>query len=640
MSAHAGRILIVEDDEGIAALARRHLQRAGHEVCVCRKGEEALAAINAEPPELMVLDFALPDMTGQRLLERLAEADRSVPFIVTTGHGGESIAVEFMKRGALDYIIKDDSFWEMLTAAIPKALEQVRNQARLRKAEDDLKEKDRLNEALLDAMPCLAILTDGEGRILNANLPARRQGAVAGSAQAPAMPPALRDAEALHEAMAEGRTVCKQRTIGHRPHEITWIPLNRGRCLVYAQDISERREVEQTRRRLERQFHSAERIEAAGRLAGSLAHDFNNLLTSILGYADLQLKQLEDQSRAHRYAENIVQTARQAADLTGKLLSFSQRSELRFAPTDVHELIRTVTEEVSPSFDGVALKTELEAPNAEILGDGERLRGALRDLLVNARESIAGEGEVSVRTEMLLPDGADRPPSRSAPPGTYLAVSVRDTGCGIGEGDLEHIFEPFYTTKTRGKCAGMGLPTAHGCIRDHFGALKVESRRGAGSVFTAFLPLAAGSLDECEPARPGPPLRGRLLLVAGNPAIRNAVSLQLQDLGHEVKLCADVEEAIELWEGGAIDCEVALLGTLPGERDEELVSRLLSMRPGFSILFLDGYLHAGRQRDEAGRVWVRTPLRTGQLCRDVSGALLASRKEGLLCGPEDLRKGE
>ncbi len=227
--------------------------------------------------------------------------------------------------------------------------------------------------------------------------------------------------------------------------------------------------------RLEEELRQAQRQEALGRLAAGIAHDFNNLLTVIMGYASLAL----EEGLSERLRQNIgevLQASRRAAAITDRLRAFGRRQTLRAAAFDLNALAESMRGTLEKLVEGdVELVFELCQTPLPVQADSAQIEQVLMNLVLNARQAIDGRGRIVVRT-------GDAP--------EFRRIEVEDSGSGIEPDVLEHIFDPYFTTRSAG--TGLGLSMAYGIVTQSDGHIRVTSQPGRGSVFTVLLPAAGG----------------------------------------------------------------------------------------------------------------------------------------------------
>ena len=353
--------------------------------------------------------------------------------------------------------------------------------------------------------------------------------------------------------------------------------------MALVEDITERR-------RLEDQFHQAERLEAMGRLAGGVAHDFNNLVSVILGYSEMLLRR--DQEDAVREGlEAIARAGRRAAALTGQLLAVGRREVGHPSVVDPAAVVQEMEQMVLSLLGAdVSARFRFNSTGARVLIDRSQLERAVLNLVINARDAMPSGGRLTVRVGTVELDMDSV--AASAKPGHYVELEVADTGQGMDADTLEHCFEPFFTTKDRTKGTGLGLAAVHGVVTGAGGTVTVRSRPGRGTSFTLRLPAVAADLeveDEIggRPARDG---SATILLVEDEDELRNLASRSLESHGYRIVPAADAQEAIQL--AGQMDGQIDMLLTdviMPGMSGPELARKLVETRPDLPVLFISGY---------------------------------------------------
>jgi two-component system, cell cycle sensor histidine kinase and response regulator CckA len=353
------------------------------------------------------------------------------------------------------------------------------------------------------------------------------------------------------------------------------------------QDVTERK-------RLEEQFHHAQKMDAIGRLAGGVAHDFNNLLTIINGYCELLLESGQDIDRGRRdMLEAIRDAGQRAARLTKQLLSFGHRAVVEPKPLNLNTLI-TSTEQLLRRLVGetIELTISLDAPLSPILADAGQWEQVLMNLTVNARDAMPTGGRMSLSTRrmMLLPEQAARLPGLS--PGPHVELTVSDSGCGIRADVLPRIFEPFYTTKGVGKGTGLGLPVVHGVVQQTGGRIDVESVEGQGTTFRILLPAVQ---TQPEPETPEPEQwvhtgSATVLLVEDEDAVRAFSQRALESRGYRVLSASNGREALRISEefGEPIDLLITDV-VMPDLGGRAVAEALRAQRPTLRVLYVSGY---------------------------------------------------
>ena len=333
--------------------------------------------------------------------------------------------------------------------------------------------------------------------------------------------------------------------------------------------------------------------ETIGQLSGGVAHDFNNLLTPIVGSLDILRRKLDGDDDAQRMAAAGLQSAARAKTLINRLLAFARRQELDPQPVDVAALVvgmkALIARSIGPMID---VKVILEPDIARALIDPIQLELSLLNLCVNARDAIAGSGTITITVSQRFagPDEAS-----GLARGEYVAISVKDTGCGMDAETLRRSVEPFFTTKEIGKGTGLGLSMVHGLVAQLGGAMAIESEHGIGTTIAIYLPIAA---DTALPPTIAPRAAAdrnaafhaaQILLVDDEPIVRLATAYMLRDAGYEVMEASSGEQA------RAFVCEGMqpdLLVTdqlMPGIKGTELAGELVTLIPELRVLIATGY---------------------------------------------------
>ncbi len=349
-------------------------------------------------------------------------------------------------------------------------------------------------------------------------------------------------------------------------------------------------------RRTQDQLIQARKMEAIGRLAGGVAHDFNNLLTVIAGFTEVLAAQVGTEGGAASAVQEIRTAASRAAELTSQLLTFSRRQIMRPRVIDLNEAVRSVQAMFSRIIGAdVELRLSLHRGSLTVRVDPERLEQVVVDLLVNARQAIPTGGRISLATVAATGAEASAEWSPRLPDGDYCGLIVGDSGVGMSREVLDHLFEPFFTTRRRADGAGLGLAAVHGIVKQSRGEIRVRSVPGQGSTFAVFLPREAGAPAPADPGMPGgggqKSGRGRtLLLVDDEDGVRKLLSAYLRQRGYAVLEASRADKAIEICGSysGNIDMTISDLG-LPGMGGYEMSRQLAAGRPAMPVLFISGY---------------------------------------------------
>jgi PAS domain S-box-containing protein len=378
--------------------------------------------------------------------------------------------------------------------------------------------------------------------------------------------------------------------------------------------------------RAEERLRHAQQLEAVGQLTGGIAHDFNNLLTIIMGNLQLVQEDADDNEAIADAADAALRAATSAADLTRKLLAFSRRQALRPRAVDVNELVGGMLDMIRRSL-GERI-TIIAHPGSSVPpahADPGQLETALLNLVVNARDAMPNGGRLSIETahRRLGPEYALA--TGDVQPGDYVMIAVSDNGTGMPAQVLARAFDPYFTTKERGKGSGLGLSMVHGFVKQSHGHVTIYSEPGQGTTVRLFLPVAVRTMQppvkEAEQAVP----RGAetIVMVEDEEAVREIGARFLTQLGYVVHQAADADSALRLL---AAHPETRLVFTdivLPGSRGGiELAAEVRRLRPDIALLFTSGYASGAVDGLEnlPGRL-IDKPYQRNTLALAVRGAL-------------------
>lgn len=377
--------------------------------------------------------------------------------------------------------------------------------------------------------------------------------------------------------------------------------------LAFITDVSDRVMAEEERKKLENQLQQAQKMEAVGTLAGGVAHDFNNLLQIINGYSQMLLMDTDEEDQHHSTLKEIEAAGARAAQLVQQLLLFSRKIESERQSVDLNQAIIhaiRLLERVIPKM--IDIKAELDESLLIVNVDPVQIEQVLLNLGINAADAMPEGGELVYKTENMNLGGEHDRGHVEAPPGNYALLSVIDTGHGIDKETMEHIFEPFYTTKGIGKGTGLGLASAYGIIKGHGGDIVCRSEPDRGTSFEIYLPednkrfsRAARELNEALP-------RGNqevLLIVDDEDSVRDFASRALKRFGYEVFSASSGEEAVAIFSNKheVIDLVVLDIG-MPGMGGSKCMLELLKISPPAKVIIASGYSKDGQ---------VKTTLESG-----------------------------
>jgi signal transduction histidine kinase len=349
------------------------------------------------------------------------------------------------------------------------------------------------------------------------------------------------------------------------------------------------------RLQLERQFRQAQKMEAIGQLAAGVAHDFNNILTVIHGHASMLAMKLGQQGTHTKSISEIRNSAERAANLVRQLLTFSRKQIMQFRNVDVGEVVISVSAMLRDLVgEHISLETECAVGLPPIHADRGMIEQVILNLAVNARDAMERGGRLVIstsRVEVSMDMAKDHPDAR---PGSFVRLTVSDTGCGIPPETMGRLFEPFFTTKEVGKGTGLGLATVFGIVKQHQAWIQVESKVGAGSTFRVFFPVSGGTSSRLseEGETPGSHLGTETILIAEDEApLREMVSDILNLHGYKVIRANSGPAALAICQIDQPKIDLLLTDmVMPGGMmGTDLAAELQRTNPDLKIIYTTGY---------------------------------------------------
>jgi PAS domain S-box-containing protein len=495
------RVLIIDDDRADREIYKHYLKRSTtfqFEFVECDTAGGGIEECRGRPPDCILVDFNLPDMTGLEVLDRLRGENNCVPcaVIMLTAFGTEELAVTAMKRGAMDYLSKGQLQAGVLPHTVTNAIERFQMQRLLEQQRCALESSTQQYRTLLEAIPQMVWTADAEGRVDYANsqwfeytgLGVDQAGYLAWD---DLVHPEDRERTwtAWNNAKQAGSVFEIEHRLkraadsSYRWHLVRAVPFRGGaeervNWFGTCTEIDGQKHAETVNRQ-------EEKLQSIGRLAAGIAHDFNNLLVVILGGASLAMESMPLSHPSQDLLLNVVRAGERAAELTSKMLAYAGGGNLYIEPTDLNRLVRDACESLRPSLpEAIRINIRAGRNLPLVTTDSRQMRQVIVDLVINAVEAIREDaGTVSVRTEIVnVREGS----VAAIKPGTYVVLEVRDTGCGMNSETQKKIFDPFFSTKFTGR--GLGLAAVHGFVRSQGGGMQVDSSPGNGASFRMFLP--------------------------------------------------------------------------------------------------------------------------------------------------------
>lgn len=396
-------------------------------------------------------------------------------------------------------------------------------------------------------------------------------------------------------------------------------------------DISERKRAEREQQRLEAELRQSQKLEAVGRLAGGIAHDFNNILAMIVGFAELAREGVGRVSPTAMAADldQILAASERGREVVQQLLRFSRPQKVDVRPIALDAVLREAASLLKAAVPaGVTIRV-LPAPDRTLsaLGDPTSVHQVVMNLATNAAHAMPAGGTIDIGFERFYARDSFVRGHPEIAEGEYARLFVRDTGTGMPEDVKERAFEPFFTTKPLGVGTGLGLATVRGIIRDHGGAVWLESAPGQGTTVHCLLRLSVTVGDHLDALAPDLPRgrRERILLVDDEPGLTQVTTRRLEALGYDVIPSNDPEAALRLVESDPGQFDLVMTDyAMPGMTGMQLAHRVTALRPTLPVMLLTGYLE-DFPPDELETAGIRRVH-----VKPVSGALLAQSVRELL----------
>ncbi len=360
-------------------------------------------------------------------------------------------------------------------------------------------------------------------------------------------------------------------------------------------DVTQQREDEQTRAKLEEQLARAQKLESIGQLAGGVAHDFNNLLAPILGYADMLIDDMTEETVARHWIETIRDSAERGTTLTRQLLAVGRKQLLESKPLDLNRVLEVNVEMLRRTIpENISIDIDSKEPEIWVQWDEGQLSQVIINLALNARDAMPKGGQLTFSSSKV-PLGSLPPNPIGLQSNTVALLEVRDTGFGMSKEVQNSAFEPFFTTKERSKGSGLGLSSVYGIVRQHGGFAELESEPGTGTVVRIWLRLLEGTKQKADRISEGPKDanqlgNGKILLVEDDETVRSLTAEMLEHLGYTVTIATGGHEALDLFEKAGPSLDTLLTDVImPEMTGVDLYKQLAAQNPRLKVLFMSGH---------------------------------------------------
>jgi len=553
-------ILVVEDDEGLSRLIAKSLKTIDVNVEVVHSGADAIDWIADNSPLITLMDYRLPDMTARQILENLKDRNIDFPFIVMTGHGDEKVAVEMMKAGARDYIVKQGQFFELLPSVIKWVFKELETEKKLTKANNALGKSEKKYRSIVDNALVGVYKSNMNGDMVYANHALSNMFGYV-----------------TPEEMMSGGILQIYKNKEDRDSLVTKLQasgcVDEFECECVKKDgsgvdiiltatledniISGMMINITSRKRMEKILIQSEKLRAMGVMAAGIAHDFNNVLAIINGYTQLLEGSCEGNEELLNGFRAINKAVEDGSETVRRLSEFTrmEKSTAKHVSVNMVEVVEQSINFSKPKWKDVAqasgatyeIDTEGLTSVRDVLGNPAELREIVINLINNAIDAMSGGGRITFRTWEK---------------GHSIFMSMADNGCGMSKEVQSKIFDPFYTTKGV-EGSGLGMSVSYGIVGKHGGSIDVISQVGKGTVFTIELPIATETIFPETPVEPVIDIEAakyHILVVDDVKEISDLLYVFLTRQGYNVDSVQSGDEAIKKLEKECYDLVICDLG--------------------------------------------------------------------------------
>jgi two-component system, cell cycle sensor histidine kinase and response regulator CckA len=650
------RVLVVDEAAKVCRELVRYLTDDGHDASTRNNGRALLDLLRDREFDIVVTDFGMPPMNGLDLLARIKSVRPTVKVVLMAAEPSFETATEAIRAGAFDFLIKPVNRAAVCrvvrSASRIKALEDENREYRehleelVRQRTQQLRESEGKYKAISE-QSLTGILIHREGRLTYVN---PRLVSLLGYDESETSTlidqPVTRFVHPADRSRVED--YIRRRLRGEAPPrsyelrlitkrgETVWVEVlistiegqDPPALLVHLINVTDRKEAEEEKAKLEEQLRQSQKMEAIGRLAGGVAHDFNNLLTAIQGYSEMMLLSLPANDPLRSDTLQIKKAADRATSLTQQLLAFSRKQNIEPRLVDLNRQLREARDMLGRVIgEDIRLTLDLSPAEAVIKVDPHQIDQVLLNLVANARDAMSDGGHIEISTRRVTRRGHGQSYLPRGPGDDFVCLTVRDDGEGMDESTRKRIFEPFFTTKEKGKGTGLGLATVYGIVTQNRGAINVQSAPGEGAQFEVFFPAARGK----PPVEPAPVKdrlprgRGTILLVEDEEMVRSLAQKVLASAGYRVLEAPSGGDALVTSEKFKTDIHLLLTDVImPNMNGKELFHRLRTERPELRVLYMSGYTEdviAHHGIVEEGIPFLQKPFSIESLSRKVADVM-------------------
>ncbi len=677
------KILFAEDNEDSRMIFKKVLEHEGYAVAVADNGAEALMLARQSRPDLIISDILMPEMDGFSLCRAVKEDEHlcRIPFIFYTATYVDPEDEKLgLSLGANRYVMKPKEMPDLLeiieevireqksrSLAVPEKpladadmLDRMHGKSVSRKLNKKMKEleeeRNKLQlsekkyrrlveewEKTFEAIGDIVIIQDTDMRIVRANRAALEtlqlddedlEGrhcyeVFRNAAEACENCPVQQTLQDLkgHSAEIQHRNLNKILLVSSAPlfdDKVDCVGIVHS-----ARDITENK-------KMESRLRQSQKMEAIGTLAGGIAHDFNNILSAILGYAELAQMQASEKSPLAAHLAAVLKAGDRAKELVNQILTFSRQTESERKPIEIHLIVKEALKLLRASIPTtIEFRKKINLDCGLVLGDPTQIHQVVMNLCTNAYQAMQEKGGIlGIAVNPMAIDIKDsKNGAHTLPPGPYIKLEVSDTGAGMDRATQERIFDPYFTTKEKGKGTGLGLAVVHGIVKDHGGHISAYSEPGKGSTFHVYFPRIKSAHEPLEAAatEPLPGGKEHILLVDDEETIVNTGKELLETLGYTVTPVLDSREALRMFQAQPELYDLLITDmSMPHMTGVELARKALGIKPALPIILCTGFSEL-ITAETAKEIGIRKFLMKPVLRRDMANAVreaLDERGEG------------
>jgi signal transduction histidine kinase len=601
-------ILVIEDSEDDRALIALELRIANFSshLTFIESEEELKKALQKNIFQIVLCDYNLPGFNAFSALEIVKESGLDIPFIIVSGYVSEDDAIKAMKLGAADFIMKDNL--TKLPVIIDRELIEANTRKTKRDAEKSLHQSQASLQAIIDNSPAMFFLLDEKGELKLCNKSfqqvfGKEKYNKNSSANTKTLSKAVEDIR--EKVLLISSTITEEVVI---PNLDSIFEMS---CFLISDGDFEKGHVgvslnNITRQKREQaQVAQLQKMEAMGKLTGGVAHDFNNLLTIIQGNAELLESEVEGVNA--KFVGAILRAAKNGNELTRQLLSFARTTAVNVSNANINDLIASMLKLIGRTLgSGVVITFSPSKDSWLSFVDASQLENVILNMLINARDSMEGEGNIYIETSTETINVAPRDAIMPAPPGDYVHISIKDTGSGIPDDVLACVFEPFFTTKEVDQGTGLGLAMIFGFVQQSNGFITVDSEPDKGTTFGLYLPRTT-KVDNEEEVKTtkliSERIKGNILVVEDDKDVLDVIVDVLSRVGHTITSVSVGRDAVKALKGATqfdlIISDIVLPGGMSGQ---DIMKEAIKLQPKAKNLFISGHTkNLDLSADEMGR---------------------------------------